>query len=476
MPARRELHTGRYNFLHRSWGPLEPFDDSMPELLRDNGVWSHLVSDHYHYWEDGGCNYHSRYSGWEIVRGQEGDPCKCDLRELEIPEHVGGQEGDWGRQDWLNRSLLSTEEDHCLAKTFALGEQFIETNAGEDRWFLQIEAFDPHEPFFSAERFQKFYPDEYDGPLFDWPHYRQVTENEVERDHVRYQYASLVSMCDHYLGKVLDLFDQHDLWKDTMLTVCTDHGFLLGEHGWWGKNIQPFYDEVIHTPLFMWDPRSRECNERRASLVQMIDLPPTLLEFFDLAIPEDMMGKPLRETIHSDRSIRDAGLFGIFGGHINCTDGRYVYMRGSATEANTPLYNHTLMPMHMRRRFSTSELETAEFSGPFDFAKNCKTLKVGVGVPDPASARGSAGKESNALLLEYCYSGYREPADLTRSMLFDLDIDPQQKSPLQDPQIEGMMTEHLVRLMQEADAPAEQYQRVGLATSSELRTESADKG
>ncbi|MBP7495273.1 MAG: sulfatase-like hydrolase/transferase, partial [Spirochaetales bacterium] len=22
MPARRELHTGRYNFLHRSWGPI----------------------------------------------------------------------------------------------------------------------------------------------------------------------------------------------------------------------------------------------------------------------------------------------------------------------------------------------------------------------------------------------------------------------------------------------------------------------
>ena len=38
MPARREMHTGRYNFLHRSWGPIEPFDDSMPELLKDNGV------------------------------------------------------------------------------------------------------------------------------------------------------------------------------------------------------------------------------------------------------------------------------------------------------------------------------------------------------------------------------------------------------------------------------------------------------
>ena len=49
MPARREMHTGRYNFLHRSWGPLEPFDDSMPESLHQNGVHSHKVTDHHHY-------------------------------------------------------------------------------------------------------------------------------------------------------------------------------------------------------------------------------------------------------------------------------------------------------------------------------------------------------------------------------------------------------------------------------------------
>ena len=75
MPARRELHTGRLNFLHRSWGPLEPFDDSMPELLKKNGVYTHLISDHYHYWEDGGATYHTRYNSWEIIRGQEGDRC-----------------------------------------------------------------------------------------------------------------------------------------------------------------------------------------------------------------------------------------------------------------------------------------------------------------------------------------------------------------------------------------------------------------
>lgn len=66
MPARRELHTGRYNFLHREWGPLEPFDDSMPELLKKAGIYTHLISDHLHYWEDGGGNYHNRYSSWDV--------------------------------------------------------------------------------------------------------------------------------------------------------------------------------------------------------------------------------------------------------------------------------------------------------------------------------------------------------------------------------------------------------------------------
>lgn len=85
MPARRELHTGRLNFLHRSWGPLEPFDDSMPQILKENGIHSHLTSDHYHYWEDGGCTYHTRYKTWECSRGQEGDPWKAivepDIRQ-----------------------------------------------------------------------------------------------------------------------------------------------------------------------------------------------------------------------------------------------------------------------------------------------------------------------------------------------------------------------------------------------------------
>ena len=135
-----------------------------------------------------------------------------------------------------------------------------------------------------------------------------------------------------------------------MLIVNTDHGFLLGEHGWWAKCVMPFYNEIAHTPLFIWDPTLQAAGERRDSLVQTIDLAPTLLDFFGVEIPPDMQGKPLREAIASDAPVREAGLFGMHGGHVNCTDGRYVYMRAPINRENEPLYDYTLMPTHMRER------------------------------------------------------------------------------------------------------------------------------
>ena len=73
IPARRELHTGRYNFLHRCWGPLEPFDDSIASILGKNGIYTHCVTDHAHYWQEGGSTYHTKFASCEMIRGQEGD-------------------------------------------------------------------------------------------------------------------------------------------------------------------------------------------------------------------------------------------------------------------------------------------------------------------------------------------------------------------------------------------------------------------
>ena len=103
------------------------------------------------------------------------------------------------------------------------------------------------------------------------------------------------------------------------------------------------------------------------SLVQTIDLAPTLLEYFGQPIPPDMLGLPLRDTVANDTPVREAGLFGLFGAHVNVTDGRYVYMRAPARPDNAPLHNYTVMPTHMRGMFSIDELKTTQLAEPFEF-------------------------------------------------------------------------------------------------------------
>ena len=174
---------------------------------------------------------------------------------------------------------------------------FLDKNHDRDNWFLHIESFDPHEPFFTQAHYKALYPDDYEGPDFDWPLYRRVDESDAEIERCRHNYAALVTMCDRSLGRVLDAMDRYDLWRDTMLIVNTDHGFLLGEHDWWAKCVMPFYSEVAHTPLFIWDPRCGRAGARVDALVQTIDLAPTLLDYFGAPIPPDMQDRPLREAV-----------------------------------------------------------------------------------------------------------------------------------------------------------------------------------
>ncbi|MCW4458801.1 sulfatase [Microbacterium sp. MPKO10] len=482
MPARREIHTGRYNFLHRSWGPLEPFDDSMPELLKQAGVHTHLASDHPHYWEDGGATYHPRYSTWEFFRGQEGDPWKGVVDAAP----VDGFKGAIMRQDAINRGYLQREAHHPQTQTFDAGLHFIESNLDADQWFVQIECFDPHEPFFSYDEYKKLYPHTYDGPEFDWPPYAKVTESEAQQEHARAEYKALVSMCDRSLGRVLDMMDENNLWDDTLLIVNTDHGFLLGEHGWWAKSVQPWFNELVHLPAFIWDPRTRAAGTRDDALVQTIDIAPTLLEFFAVDRTPDMLGTPIStsrasipnptsgtsipnptDAVNStdaagnadaagrtaasepdpdrDRTprpnVREGALFGIHGGHVNVTDGRFVYMRACATPANEPLEEFTLMPTHMRGRFAPNEFADMELAEPFSFTKGIRTLRL----------------TGRSQLNPYIFG----------TLLFDLQDDPAQEHPLDDPDEELRMLRLLARLLRENDAPASQFERLGVPIDGE---------
>ena len=456
MPVRRDMQTGRLSFLHRSWGPIEPFDDAFAEIMFEKSVYSHLVTDHYHYWEDGGATYHNRYDTFEFVRGQERDPWKAmvqppweRLREKYHALQFSDERRHKFTQYMINREFLSKEEeDFTAVQCFTHGLSFLDVNRDADQWFLQIETFDPHEPFFAPERYRKDYPTNYSGPILDWPPYARVNEAPDECAELRANYCAIVALCDAQMGRLLDYFDAHDLWRDTALVVSTDHGFLLGEHDWWAKLRMPCYEEVAHIPLFIYHPdHADKAGQRRKALTQTVDLMATFLDLFAIAPPPDVQGRSLLPLLAHDTAIREAALYGVFGSATNITDGRYTYFRYPDDMQDQALFNYTTMATNITSRFGVDELAEAEIGGPFAFTKGARVLKV------PALPKYPGGGR-------FLTPGFFQD---TETVLYDLAHDPGQTTPIRDAAVENRLARLMTALMRDTDAPPEAYTRMGLA-------------
>ncbi|PPE05530.1 sulfatase [Williamsoniiplasma lucivorax] len=441
MPARRELHTGKYNFLHRGWGQLEVFDQSIFEILKKNKIYTHLVTDHFHYWEDGGATYHTRYDTFQSFRGQENDrwiPLKQQV--LNDNQNPLNQHGSWTEYSFANRGHQIKEEDYSSAKTFQAGVEFIEQYKDEDNWFLQIESFDPHEPFLVPQKYREFYglaPTK-DSP--NYPYYQKLDyqANKADLDVMRKEYAALISMVDHHLKKIIDLFDQHNLWADTMLIINTDHGFGLGEHDFVGKTFFPGYDEIIHTPFFLHVPQFQTlAGQRITEVAQTIDIPLTILDHFNLNDQEDRDGKSIFKILASKMKNHEEILFGVNGGHVGIFDGRFIYMRASVHPNNLPLVQYTLNFNFMRNFF------------PIEWLKGMKLVD---------GSRYSNGVELLRINLPINWVDSYAVGNL----LFDLENDPAQLNNLKGTKVEEIMVKKLVAKLATIACPQEEYERLGL--------------
>ena len=456
MPARRDIQTGRLNFLHRGWGPLEPFDRSLADLLRSAGTCTHLITDHYHYFEDGGAGFHGRYGSWEFIRGQEKDKWRPALvdRSARHAERFHPLQHDFSSDInsklpyYVNREYLESRGDFPLAQCFEAANGFLAEHHGADNWFLHLECFDPHEPFFAPERFLRDHPDALGGKIFDWPSYGRLDIDPALLRQLRANYHALVGACDHYLGSLLDTFDRHDLWQDTWIVMSTDHGLLLGEKEYLGKNRPPFYNEVAHIPLLIAPPRDSDIAPRRTcTLSQTIDLMPTVLELFGQPIPPEVTGHSLLPALREDQPQRSAEgcIYGQFGAAVNFTDGRYAYFLYPKEPFEADLFQYTLMPSHMRTFFEAREFAGAQVVAPLPFTQGYPVWRLPV------------CKDAQANMTR------RYPLLDARTALFDLAADPAQRTPVTDARQEQRIRALICRLLAKNDAPAAIYSRYGLA-------------
>jgi arylsulfatase A-like enzyme len=449
MPARREFMTGRYNFLYRGWGPIEPYDDTLPKWLRERrGVFSHLLTDHDHYFELGGENYHTAFNTWEFYRGQEHDPWASQVDQVALPEgwNAARSADKQLGQNYLNRLRMEREEDFSGPRTCAAAVEWLEANRhAKGDWFLQVELFDPHEPFHCTQKYLDLYGGAWNGPVADWPAYDVLKESPETVEQMRKCYAGLLTMTDHWAGKVLAKLEEIGQFDDTLIVFTTDHGTLLGEHGYWLKNFMPLYDEIVRIPLIIKPPRGEAIAGRRVlGMTQTIDLMPTFLDYFDCPLPPHVHGRSVRPLIEGDIPVRVDGIFGYFGKATNITDGRHVYMRMPVNDDAGLLHAYTAMPVAgLNQWFPRSDNERMEMGRYFGHTYNLPQYKIP-----------SRGEVPRALPGEPSYQG--------RHLLFDTITDPKQERPIDDAQLEARFIARLEHHLAQCEAPAEQYVRLGL--------------
>ncbi len=439
MPARRELMTGRYNFVYRGWGPIEPYDDTLPGELRKKEIFTHLLTDHYHYYELGGENYHTAFNTWDFHRGQENDWWASHVDRMALPDHLG----QLSQQNFANRKRQQKEEDFSGPKTAQAAIEWLENNKEADNWFLQVEIFDPHEPFYCTDKYREMYSDSYDGPIFDWPSYDEVHESPEAIEHIRKCYAGLLTMTDHWVGKICDRLDSLGLWDDTLIVFTTDHGTMLAEHDYWMKNIMPLYNEIVRIPLIMSLPGNAQAGTRNDALTQTIDLMPTFLDHFDCPLPPHVQGQSILQTLEG-QSEREDVIFGYFGMAMNITDGRYVYMRNPVNEDAGPLYAYTAMPTGgLKTWYPRDVYDKVEMGRYYGHTYNLPLYKIP-----------TTGKVPKHHPDEASYAG--------RNQMFDILEDPAQDHPMHDTARESRFIERITHHLKSCEAQTEQYTRLGL--------------
>src|SRR4051812_30093047 len=93
-------------------------------------------------------------------------------------------------------------------------------------------------------------------------------------------YHAAVSFSDAQIGRVLEALDKSALATNTIIVLWGDHGWHLGDHGMWCKHTN--YEEAVHIPLIVADPRNKLSGGHTAAMVESVDVYPTLCELAGL--------------------------------------------------------------------------------------------------------------------------------------------------------------------------------------------------
>lgn len=195
-------------------------------------------------------------------------------------------------------------------------------------FFLAVGFFKPHLPFNAPQR----YWDRYDPAAFALPRqnqqvqgapaqaahshrelggYRHIPKDEqLDDDQVRrlrHGYYACVSYVDAQVGRLLDAMERLQLHRNTIVVIWGDHGFALGEMNRWCKGTN--FERDTRVPLMIRTPDMAVPGMATDSLVELVDLYPTISQLAGLTPPADLDGHSLVAMLRDPQATgRDVAL------------------------------------------------------------------------------------------------------------------------------------------------------------------------
>ena len=183
-------------------------------------------------------------------------------------------------------------------------------------WLFSVNPFDPHHPFDPPPGCLQRHLDRLDdvplpryveGELADKPRWQQMDHqgsyggqggfrfaDMSQRDHrlVRAAYWAMCELIDAQVGRMIETLEQTGQLENTIVLFMSDHGEMLGDHGIYLKGPY-FYEEAIRVPLVISWPGHIPPGRRSRALVELTDLPQTLLDAAGVAHHGGMQGRSL---------------------------------------------------------------------------------------------------------------------------------------------------------------------------------------
>ena len=288
---------------------------TLPQLCKEHGWHASAFGKIFHL---GGGNNLAAKQQW-MDAGRSWDEAQAFEatalgRKMLEGRNVTGEKLNWCKWGAAEGGDDDQPDGQIAAATVAMIEKL-----GDQPWFIGCGFMKPHDPFIAPKKYFDLYPPEqlklWHDPADQTPApasavgfgaygeaFQKFTDQEW-RELFR-AYCAGTSFMDAQLGRVLDALDQHQLWDRTMVIFVGDHGYHTGERRWWNKNT--LFERSCRAPCIVAAPGVKGGQVSR-SLVEFVDLYPTIAEFCGLPPPHALAGQSLKPILQNPiATTRDA--------------------------------------------------------------------------------------------------------------------------------------------------------------------------